>query len=283
MPVAAPADAAEDVAAADHHADLDAERRGPAATSSAMRSTIVGSMPYSRSPISASPGDLEQDPAIAGRLSPCRSARLSAADLVSALGSAGRAWPPLRRRSRRCSFSMPSPSSKRTKPVDLDRARRVLGRLLDRLLRPGSRRRCTQTCSSSTDFLVVLAHPAFDHLLDDRLGLAAGAGLLGQHGALALERGRIDVGDVSASRPGRGDMHARSACRAAELGLVAGRFQRRPARRSCPARRERRCGHRPRPRRPSTDSAAARRRVMFSPIVATSWVSSSATVRPVPG
>ena len=113
-------------------------------------------------------------------------------------------------------------------------------------------------------------------------GLARGARLLGQHVALALDRGRIDAADVERLRIGRGDMHGELLAEGRELAGVAGRFQRRPARRSCPG-----------PgagvvdiaddhalTRPS--SLAMRRSVMFSPIVAISSVMASATLLPSP-
>ena len=49
------------------------------------------------------------------------------------------------------------------------------------------------------------------------LGLAGGAGLLGEHRALALQRRRIDRVDVERLGPGGGDVHA---------DLVAERLQR---------------------------------------------------------
>ena len=57
-------------------------------------------------------------------------------------------------------------------------------------------------------------------------GLARGAGLLGQHVALALERGRIDGADVEGLRIGRGDMHGELLAEGGELAGVPGRFQR---------------------------------------------------------
>ena len=115
-------------------------------------------------------------------------------------------------------------------------------------------------------------------------GLPDWRGLLGQH---ARARAR--------PRPGRGRRRSatagwrrRRAWRAAwpsavELGLVAGRLRAPPARRSCRGRARPRCARRPRRRRRTTDSVAARRSVMFSPIVAISCVSSPCTSRPVPG
>ena len=72
---------------------------------------------------------------------------------------------------------------------------------------PGSRRHDPDLLEQH-DLLVVLADAALDHLLDDRLGLAGGARLLGQHRPLALQRRRIDAGDVERLGPGGGDVHA---------------------------------------------------------------------------
>ena len=84
MPTAAAAPAAEDVAAADHQADLDAQRRGPTGISAAMRADHAGIEAVIALAHQRFAGDLQQDAAV-----------LKSAGMACAIGLSG---PSLRRR-----------------------------------------------------------------------------------------------------------------------------------------------------------------------------------------
>jgi hypothetical protein len=73
---------------------------------------------------------------------------------------------------------------------------------------------------------VELAQAALDHLGDDVGRLARLAGLLGQHRALALDRGLVEVGDGQRLRVGRRHVHGELLGERRELGLVARRLER---------------------------------------------------------
>jgi hypothetical protein len=117
------------------------------------------------------------------------------------------------------------------------------------------------------DFLVVGLQAGLDDLLDHVLGLALLAILVGQHVLFALDDGGIEPGRIERLRIGRGDMHRELAAEArARRSCRSIRAPR--SRPSCRRRRSRRCGRSstPRPCRPTSE--AARRSVMFSPMVA---------------
>ena len=125
---------------------------------------------------------------------------------------------------------------------------------------------------------VEFAHPAFDHLLDDVLGLAGLARDVGLDGALALHHVRATDARASAPAAWRRRHAWRSAWPAPSACPCRRWISAPPARRSCPVRARRHCGHRPRRRRDRRASAAARRTLMFSPILATSSVRVCCTV-----
>ena len=122
------------------------------------------------------------------------------------------------------SFSMPSPSAKRTKPVIAGRRADLLFGVLQRLL-DGDVGIDHESLLQEDDFLVELAQPAFDHLLDDVLGLAGLARLIGKDRPFALDRGRIDLIGRQCKRVGRGDMHGHLPAEGACGIGVAGRFR----------------------------------------------------------
>ena len=274
MPLAARRHAAEDVAAADHQADLDARRRARLRSPRRPCRDHVGiDADTRRSPISASPDSFSRTRLIARALrrasdasapafgrsrvpaepaSPCRRRQTTSFELRQ----------PLRRRSRRAFFSMPSPSAKRTKPASSTGARRPWPPR-----RPPS---TTWSCRRSRTPARAARLPrrtcasALDHLLDDLAGLPLWPRLLGS--ALARSRstppGRARRRSAPAGWPRRRAW--RAACRAPRAW---------PCRRSTssatstpilPSRAPRRCARRRRPRPRTTDrcAGAAQRHVL---------------------
>src|SRR5579864_168167 len=73
--------------------------------------------------------------------------------------------------------------------------------------------------------LIELAQPALDHLFDDRIGLAGLARLIAQDGALALDRRRIDRGDIEVLRIGGRHVHRQGTTDIRELPRVRRRLQ----------------------------------------------------------
>src|SRR5579883_1308638 len=215
--------------------------------SAAMRPTMVGSSPYSWSPINASPEILSKTRRY--RAATDINASLLAASRTLAEGARSRA----RRRSpsasstqcgggpdhtsiRPLTLALNATDDSRGQTPSLAELRGDLGgeirlvlldafaereagepRHLDRLaelLRPGLDYLADAALAvdhedllEQHDLLVEFAQPALDHLLDDRFGLAARLGLLAQDVALAVERGFVDRGDVEELRIGCRDVH----------------------------------------------------------------------------
>ena len=155
---------------------------------------------------------------------------------------------PPRRRSRPWASSMPSPAG-------TARIRELCAGLLQDRPHPALAVMHPDLLQQR-HFLVVFADAPFDHLLDDRLGLARDARLLGEHRPLALQRGRSTPSMSSAS--GRAAATCMPTCRPSIRVCRSRPCPRwRPARRSCPYRASARCAYRS-PPRPSDASARAR-------------------------
>ena len=75
------------------------------------------------------------------------------------------------------------------------------------------------------DFFEELAHPAFDHFLDDFLRLAGVTGLLDQDGTLAFDNVCIKLVGRDCQRAGRSDVHGNLFAESRKLVSVTGRFQ----------------------------------------------------------
>ena len=114
-------------------------------------------------------------------------------------------------------------------------------------------------------------------------GLPDCARLLGQHGASRARRRRIDARRCPAPS-GRAAATCMAIClaerRQLAMSAVASSATSTPI---LPSPGAARCGHRPRPRPDRRSARAARRTLMFSPILATSSVSVCCTLRPPSG
>ena len=186
--------AAEDVAAADHQAELDAQRVDGGA--------IVG--------------ELAQDPAVVAVLAVAQQRLARHLEQDAAEPGPGAGWPRVIGRAPRCAWRAARVSGRSDagelrhlggeivgalldalaqrqadEARDLDRARRAPWRRPGPPPSPASRGR-SRSLLEQHRLLVELAQPALDHLLDDVLGLAGCTGLLGVDRALALEHGRVE-------------------------------------------------------------------------------------------
>ena len=165
-------------------------------------------------------------------------------------------------------FSTPSPSSKRTKPFNMTGAPAAFEASWTTWSR-SSRMWRGRGLIDQGDFLEIGLEADLDHLVDDVRGLAGG--LLAQHVLLALQHGGSRPRGVERQRRGGRDMHARSGGRAIPSPRPCPRLQRDQHADLAEAVGDGVVHIGADDARTDTSSEAARRSVMFSPIVAMRW------------